>query len=900
MTLLFEEIVARAESGGAENRGSPRAVCLQAAREYANRRRRLIRERHEAGESGHNVVRSLAETADFLVKGAFRLSLAWHTSDPAVASRVCLCALGGYGRSELSPYSDLDVCLIHEGPIDEPLEQLNHFLVHFLWDMGFTIGHAVRSIQEAQHLAREDLKAFTSLLESRLICGSSDLFAELKLCIKELQRGESAARFVQHRLKERFEGLPPQYSNLFAPEPNVKENAGGLRDFHTALWLLMMVSGAESLDDAAVQGHVAPEEQLEFAQALDFIWRVRNEMHFRLGKAEDRLSYANQRLVAKAFGYDSAEQSSALLLMQDYYAAAVQMRRFLTIAAKTCNRSVAWDSVAAPDHARRDIFGEDGVLFAGMTDPNWFAHAPARLMEVYWECARRNAQLSRTTERLVTDHLHLVGDTFRSDELVRRYFLAICNRPLQAGQALRQAANSGLLGRYIPEFEAVKGVLRHQDFHHYPVDEHTLQAIEALGVIPQMNGTVGRCLQEALEHLSDPYILVMAVLFHDLGKVLGEEHLSESVRRAEQICARIGMSDEDRDRIRFLVRRHMLMNTLSQWRDTDDEHIIQSFVQTVQTEDRLRALFLFSFADLYAVGPDVWTDWKGTLLLQLYLRAIKRLLGRAETLDEEFWRSDRAEEVRRVLPAELRGEVEPHLRGLGQRYFLAFPPDQIAEHIRCIEEARRNGLAVHSHEDRANGRSVVVVCTRDRQGLFSMLAGAFSSQLLDVNSAAVFTRPDGLIVDCFTVADARQERPLTKAQVKTVERVLRQTLLYGEDIREHVQRAKSRLFALFQPRVQTPTRIAFDNDSSRVDTVIDVETGDRTGLLYDIARAIADAGLNITTARIVTDARRVRDSFYVNRNGRKIETQEEQEAVRGEIHAAIHPRSSVETKGETP
>lgn len=809
--------------------------------------------------------------------------------------------LGGYGRAEMSPCSDLDVCLLYDGKLDEPIKQLNSFLVPFLWDSGFVVGYGIRSIKENKQLAKEDMNAFTSFLEARIVCGDSTVFARMKLFIQELKAGPLAKRFVEQKVHDRFDALPEEQTDIFNPQPNIKENAGGLRDFHTALWLLMMSHDVDSLDEAVAQGLLTPEEQLEFAEALEFIWRIRNELHFQAGSAEDLLTFKWQKHVAKAFDYESAHQSNILQFMQEYYAAASKLRRFLSIVVRICNFPFPTDAIDRDDDSPRGFIIQDGQLFVGLQDANWFAHTPARLMEIYWRCARHQVQLSRYSERLVVANLHLVNDTFRSSDLVRRFFLALCSLPFQAGKALRQAAASGLLPNYIPEYGEIRGVIRYEDFHHYPVDEHTLLAVEALGKLPEMEGgAVGRCLREALENLSDPYILVMAILFHDLGKAAGEIHAAESVIRSRAICQRIGLPEEDAERIAFLVEHHMLMNNISQFRDTDDEDILEQFSETVKTEQRLRALFLLSFCDLYAVGPNVWSEWKGALLLQLYLRTVKRLLGRVESFDEEYWNSPKAVAIREGVPSGLQEQVESHLKGLGQRYFMAFGPEQVAIHLECIAEAQQTGLAVRCSENPMNGLSEMVICTRDRHGLFFQIAGTFSSQLIDVNSAALFTRPDGFVVDCFTVNDARQHRPLTRAQVKSVERLLGEVLLDGKSIQEYVERSRHRLFALLQPRIPVQTRIDFDNHSSRQQTVIDIQTGDRTGLLYDITRAIAEANLDIATARIVTDARRVRDSFYVSGVSGKVIEESEQEAVRRMIHQAIHPAPVfTETEGGT-
>ncbi len=648
-----------------------------------------------------------------------------------------------------------------------------------------------------------------------------------------------------------------------------------------------------NLDDAVNQGLVSPEEQLELIDALDFMWRVRNELHFHAGKARDRLSYADQGHIARAFGYKKGEQPRMSHLMQDYYSAARQLRRFLQSAAKICNYSGIDSIEGSGEPVRSRVLVRDGALHLASTDENWFSQSPPRLMEIIWECARRRLPLSRSLERHIAANLHLVGDAFRASEVVRRYFLAVCSRPYEAGFALRQAANVGLLSRYIPEFGAIRDIIRYEDFHHYPVDEHTLLAIEALAKLQTMDDPVGRCLRESVEHLSDAHILVLAILFHDIGKAVGDVHVEESVRLTHEICRRIALPEDDEERIVFLVKNHLLMTNISQFRDVDDEDIVRVFSDTMKTEQRLRALFLLTYTDLSAVGPNVWNDWKGALLLKLYLRAEKMLLGRAETVGEDYWRLRKSAEVKQLVNAKLGEQVDSHLTALGERYLVAFSPQQIARHLQCLAAAMNTGLALHCTSVPQTGMSEIVVCTRDRQGLFAQLAGSFAAHLIDVNGAALFTRPDGYVIDVFHVADARSRRPLTPAEFVQVERTMHGVLLEHQNIREVVERSRRRLFALLQPRIPVRTRIEFDNHSSKTHTVIDVETGDRTGLLYDVVGAMAEAGLDISTARIVTDARRVRDSFYVTLEGRKI-GEEEQSEIRACLHNAIHPVSAVD------
>lgn len=585
----------------------PRQDAIAAAREYMLAERGQIRARHAAGESGANVVRMLTESADRLLRGVLDFGLCSAQNRDALLSRACLLALGGYGRGELSPHSDLDVCLLYEGGLDDNIRALNSFMIPFLWDVGFEICYSIRSVDETLELVSNDLKAFTCVLESRIIAGDSTTFARLKLHLRELvARREMSSSYVRAKTRERYELLAQEHQDLYRSEPNVKENRGGLRDFHTALWLFMMTYGPLTLDDVASLGIVSEDEHLSFVQSLDFLWRVRNELHFHAGKQDDRLTYENQKHVARAFGYGKGAEQDMHRLMQDYYAACRKLRRLLRIAGQVCDRhpsaGIGAEGGAAP--GRAEIMIEEGQLEAGSDDSRWFSERPSRLMEVFWECARRQVPLGRTTERHVAASLDLVTAAFRGDDLVRRFFIAICNRPLQAGYALRQASNAGLLGRYLPEFGAVQGVICYEDFHQYPVDEHTLRAIEALAQLPGLEGPAGACLNKAIEHLPDAYLLVMAILFHDLGKAGGGEgHVERGVEIARTICRRIGMPEDDTERIAFLVEHHMLMTRISQHRDIDDSGIVESFAATMKTEERLRALFLLSYGDLSAVGP---------------------------------------------------------------------------------------------------------------------------------------------------------------------------------------------------------------------------------------------------------------------------------------------------------
>ncbi len=892
MSDRFEELVAQARAGDPVFGEIPTEQCVQAARERLESAWRHVRERHDAGESGSNAVRMLAEAADGIMRGLTAFGV-YHTPGRwSVMKRVSICALGGYGRLEMSPKSDLDLCVLYNGRLNSDIKRLNEYLVPFLWDMGFQAGHTIHSVREAVALSKRDPEVFTTYLQARKILGDNRPFARLRQQLENLRPKEREAILRHIRKRENPEDLPAPHRDLFALEPNVKENMGGLRDFHAAQWIIRICHGPMSLDDLAVLKHISPEEHLEFATALGFIRRIRNDLHFVTGRDEDQLSFELQEQVSTNFGYGEGGKEAIEHFMRDYYNAAQRLRGFLRFALRFTDNQpeqMDLDFAARTTPSRSKVVVYRGQLCSATLDRKWFAESPPRLMELFWEAARRRVPLSHALEGWVRENLSLAEtDSFRTSDVVRRYFVAICSRPPRAGHALRQAAEAGLLDAYLPEFAAVRGILRYEDFHSYPVDEHTLRAVESLADIPGMGGSIGRLLQRTLEHIRKPHVLVMAILMHDLGKAAGEIHVRAGVDIARQACSRIGLPQEDNDLIAFLAEHHMLMSNIAFYRDTNDIDIVNGFVATVKSDERLQLLLLLTYADLAAVAPDVWNEWKGALLLGLFLRAERVLSGRAEVAeDEEYWNLPKAREVAAQAPAELKEGVEAHLRAFGEGYFIAFSPKHIVRHMACLGQARRNGLAVRCDTHRETGMSEVVVCTNDRPGLFSEIAGVLAAQLVDVEGAALFTGPDGMVVDCFTVRDAASGRPLSKAKARAVDKLLREVLRDGKDVGQCVDQSRQRLFALLQPRVPVPTGVKFDNTASGTDTVIDIETGDRTGLLYDMARALTETGVDILSARIMTDARRVCDAFYVRMGNGKITDNGAQEAVRRALSEAV-------------
>ncbi len=867
-------------------RAIPRTVCVAAVREFAQQQRSEIRKHHDAGESGSTTLRHLTEVCDAIVRIVANFAAA-HTSSPQqIMQQTAICALGGYGRREMSPHSDLDISLVMDNALTSDIETMNAFLLPFFWDIGFKAGYTLHTVREALSLAATDPQVFTTYSQARLVQGDTITFGRLKLLLSDFDDNGRKDILAYVRRREHPELLAEDHRDLYALEPNIKENAGGLRDFHAGLWMIMLMHGAMSLDGLAQGGYITSGEHLDLLEGLDFIWRIRNELHFHTNREEDQLTFALQKHVADAFGYGNNSQAVARF-MEDYYNAACRVRRFLQIAARICDQP-SMALLFEEQHSKRSQFTvHQRQLCADPSDKNWFNENPARLMEVIWECAKRAVPLSLITSHWLSSNLHLVNDEFRASDAVRRYFLAICKRPLQAGAALREASKAGLLDAYLPEFGAIRGIMRYEDFHSYPVEEHTLRALEALANLADGSTPLADILYRTLERVREPHLLVLSILLHDLGKAAGEVHIEAGATIAKIICDRIGLELYETEQIVLLVAHHQAMSDIAFYRDTDDLEVVAAFAETIKNDDLLRMLLLLTYADLSAVGPNVYNEWKGALLLKLFLRTERILTGRVmEGFDRSFV-EPKINQIREELAGFDEIDLDSYLNSLGERYLLGYSPEQIAGHIKCLATAYRTGLATRCIERDDMGASEFVVCTRDRHGLFAEIAGAFSSQVVNVRNAALFTRDDGWVVDSFLVNNASTGRPLTGNEVDAVTRVLDDVVLRGGDINTYVDKSRKRLFALTRSAAPVRPSVEFDNDASRTDTVIDLVAGDRTGLLFDIARTLSEMGIDFNAAHIVTDVGRARDAFYIRMNNRKLEDAKLKEWVAHRLYAAI-------------
>ena len=879
----FRTLVDLARAGDARFSKVSRATCINAARAFANDEREAIRARHEEGEPGASVVHLLSELGDELLTGIFSFAVAGLSKPEKALQKVALCAHGGFGNRELNPGSDLDIGLVYKGRARKWIEPISEYMTPFLWDVGYENSFVVRSVKDAVELASSDFKVFTSYLGVRYLAGSEDLFGELRLALQTVRPKEFLEK-IRANADTTTGPAPVDNRDLYAPEPNIKDDAGGLRDYHAAMWLYRVTTGLHDLDELVGNGYITADEHIELLGALDHLWRIRNALHFQTSKREDTLSFEYEAALAVALGYTSPELNDTTRFMQDYYAAARVVNRFFT---KACHRGQqSHDEGGSSEDEEPQFSVREGEMYGRFIDDRWFEENPARLMAVFHEMSRRDAVLSSQLSERISENLILIGDAFRESPIVRRFFVAACSRPLNAGRVLRAMAETGVLERYIPEFGEVRDIVRYEDFHHYPVDEHTIRAVEALEAIPELEGRVGEFLMDTLERVQDPHILVLGLLCHDLGKASGEDHSDEGARLAWTIGGRMGLPDEDSERIAFLVQHHLLMTHIALYRDTDDMGIMESFAKTMRTENRLRYLILLSYADMSAVGPNVWNDWKGSLLLSLFLRAERVLLGHAAATDATMIEHPKTNAIAAAIGEGAEELVKAHLMDLGISYFQAFSVHEITLHLQVLAEAREHGFACAAAHNDENNTTDIVVCTRDHPGLFEEISGSFASELVDIERSMLYTCDDGLALDQFTVVSGQNRTALTEKQQNRMKSVLKQVIVDEVSVDELLEKSRRRVFGVLHPQAPMPTQIELDNDDSQQFTIVDVIAGDRTGLLYDIAHAFREQEIDVARAHIVTDARRVRDSFYVSCQERKLKDLEYKE-LESALRAAI-------------
>jgi [protein-PII] uridylyltransferase len=826
-----------------------------------------IHQEHNDGARGRNVVRHLTALVDDVVRTVFQYVLRHYASEDTPCA---LLALGGYGRGELNPYSDIDLMfLCQKTPPDSVVRET----LYFLWDVGYTLGHSVRTRRDAVQMAESDLTAQTAMMEARFVDGDRQLFQwfQEEVCHRRFTPRRRRA-FIRQKIGECRQRHAAFANTVNLMEPNVKESPGGLRDYHTALWIGMACYETNSLPALVEQGLLTPADHGAIETALDFLFRVRNALHYYHGRKHDLLSVDVQEKLASALGFEPSENKQAVEhFLKRYY---VHANMVFDLCLGILEAVTHMQQPRFWQRRRRRNVGDgfvivDGYLSYGITSTEAeFVTRPLLLIQAFATSQAYQVPLAPDLSRLIKAKAALLAtEQARCAPEAKALFFHILSQP-HAGPVLRAMHRHGLLGAYIPEFALLTCLVQYDLYHRYTVDEHTLHSIEALESLMETQEPALRPLALLYHQTSDKALLKFALLLHDLGKDIGPRHASHVHRSgelAETVCKRLDLSAEQRHVLRILVVNHLIMNHLAQRRDITDLKVIAEFANIVETVPYLEQLYLLTFADTSAVGPGVWTVWKGTLLADLYRHTLDYLVHRRDAIpsDEELRQRLRPAILKALDPHCAAAYIDRFLDVMPVKYLVATPPEQIAEHIVLTQPRLGAAVVLHTTQNFSVGFTNVTVCVAGRRGVFAMIAGALSRNGLNILGAQIYTSKDGLAVDTLQVETANST-PVTDERVWTqIEADLRAAIA-GE--RHFNDVLTQRRYVAHERKLQAfvqPPHVVVDNTVSDSHTVIEAQTQDRFGLLYKLTRLLYEQGLDIALAKISTEANRAIDVFYV-------------------------------------
>ncbi|MEM7441938.1 MAG: [protein-PII] uridylyltransferase [Pseudomonadota bacterium] len=821
--------------------------------------------------------------------------------NPTMAERFAIVAVGGYGRGELAPGSDIDLLFLLPYKRAPRVEQVVEALLYLLWDSGLKVGHAVRTVQETMRSAKGDTTISTSLLEARPLWGEVALFDELSERFdKEIVAGTSV-EFVQAKLAERDERHQRQGDSRYALEPNIKEGKGGLRDLQTLFWIGKYLYRVDEADGLVASGMLTQEEADLFTKDLSFLRTLRCHLHYLTGRAEDRLTFDLQSEVGRLMGYTAhAGTSGVERFMKHYFLIAKDVgdltRIFCSaLEAENQHRPRGRRSLrlrlfkSNEDGQPLDGFVVDGGRL-NVADDKQFRNDPVDLIRLFRVAQKHDLPFHPNALKVVTRSSRLIGNKLREDDAANAVFLEILCDPVGAERVLRRMNEAGVLGKFVPDWGRVVAQMQHDMYHVYTVDEHTLFAI---GILNRIEGGDAEAewplASRVIGKIESRRALYVAMFCHDIAKGRGGDHSVRGARVAAKLGPRLGLSDEETETAVWLVRWHLLMSDVALKRDIDDEEAIADFASRVESPERLRLLLVLTTADISAVGPGRWNGWKATLLSQLFHRTRDILVGAHEEKGREA-RIDHAKKaVREFLPDWPAEDIDAFLDKGYAPYWLHLDAATHAHHARLLRKARQNdqALTVDTRVDRQRGVTEVTVYTADHPGLFSRLSGALSVVGASIVEARIFTMTDGAALDVFTVQDADGGPFQAPDKLARLSSAIERSL--SGNMRPKTEIAKRRGNLPSRTRVfKVQPRVLIDNEASSTHTIIEVNGRDRPGLLHDVTLALYGLNLQITSAKVSTYGERAVDVFYVKDVfGLKVTHSAKLDAIRSGLLAAL-------------
>lgn len=871
------------------------------AKSYLYRGRAVLFERHRQGALGLEVAAAYSTVMDHLIRhllGAVSADLLYRFSGET--PRFAIVAQGGYGRGELNPRSDIDLLFLHTRKVTPFVKSLTEKLLYTMFDSGLQVGHATRNIADCVSLGESDMKIRTALLDARYLCGDFSLYGEFEKTVEAKLLKKGIGRFVREKLDESRLRHEDYGGSVYVLEPEVKEGEGGLRDIQTAQWIARAKLKAKDLDSPALNDFVSAAEIAQLKESQDFLLRVRNELHFSTARHQDQLTFEHQENVSRALGYEGEGSLRGVeVFMRAYYLHAAQISRLTSLIihrVTDCDKPRFTDRLVFRRTVREGIGISRGHI--NVTKPEILESHPENLISVFDDAQKYNCELSHESRELLRRHLDKIDDEFRRSDLANVPFFNILKWKDGVYKTLLEMHRSGVLGALIPEFGRLLCMALHDAYHTYTVDEHSLKLvmeIERLKAGDYIDALP--LLTQIAREAEKIELLYLGMMFHDIGKGFGGGHSEIGANMVRSIARRMRLNADDGAMIEFLVRHHLLMTHTAFRRDLEDERTIFEFAKTIGSVNNLKMLFLLTFADVKAVGPEVWNPWKASLLGELYVKALHLL---EEVEKGEFQREDVRAVIRRVQTRVRRqlskdydeAKVERFIDNMPDRYFVSTPEGDIPSHFELMEKLRgKNAEVAVAHFPERDCTSVIV-CSLDRPGLFASITGVLTALSLDILNARIFTASDGRILDVFRISHHGRSEIVIAEQKWAKFRATLDGVLEGRlDVAKLVEAAKpSLLLQRHAPKVSTVVNI--DNQVSDGFTVIEIFTEDRIGVLFTITYSLHQLGLSIHVAKISTNVDQVADVFYVtDQAGGKLSDPEDVESVRIFLCQTLAPQS---------
>jgi len=803
-------------------------------------------------------------------------------------SELALVAVGGYGRGELHPHSDVDILLLLGEDCQNCQEQLESFLT-LLWDIGLDIGHSVRSVAQCAEHAAADITVVTNLMEARVIRGSQRLMQQ----VQELTGPEkmwSSPDFFRAKLEEQTVRHTKFTDTEYNLEPNVKSSPGGLRDLQIIGWIAERHFGVESLEQLTAEEFLNPEEMEILTNGRNFMWQVRYALHMITDREEDRLLFDHQRELAALWGLEDGDKLAVEQFMQTYYRWALALSQLNEVLIQNFDQAILRQDMEDDVHSLNERFQiRNGYIEARSND--LFTTTPAALLEVFLLCATHEEIIgvAAPTIRLIRDNRHLIDDAFRADERNKQNFLAILAGPNKMTRQLRRMNRYGILGGYLPEFGRIVGQMQHDLFHAYTVDAHTLEVVKNTRRFQYadfeerfpVSSRVARRLRKV-------ELLYITALYHDIGKGRGGDHSELGAVDAERFCRGHGLDQRDTELVVWLVRNHLFMSAVSQRKDISDPDVIQQFAEQVGDQEHLDYLFTLTVADINATNPTLWNAWRGSLLRQLYTetrRALRR--GLENPVDKQAWIEETRSAASNIL--EDRGFTSEELNDLwqqrGEDYFLRECAEDIAWHTETIaghHDTDKPLVLVRNNADSSVANTTqIFIHTRSRVQLFSSICAALEQLDLSVHDARIYSANDGMSLDTFFVLGS-DGQPISEdsARLRYIKEHLTESLGSTTNDPGIVERRTPRQMKSFS----IPTETSMSVDETRNVSILEVSTPDQPGLLTRIGRIFVEYGIELQAAKIQTLGERVEDVFFITDNQQRPITDPK---LRGAIQRAI-------------